>query len=281
MRKSSKAGREYEELTRSLVARLASDAGIEPTRLECDVPIQGRASVSRIDVLWEFRDEVGATTRVLFECRSYGRRITQQALHSWRSIVDDVSADGVPTIGVMVTRVGYQSGARAVAETYGVLILELRQPTDADLANRASKITATCRFRVPRVTDLQVQIPDESDVSEERRVSAWSEDLTIETGDRVERLVDLLLTGELNHITDEPTPMHRVVRNFDPPALLRQGEQPIARIVAIAATVGEDALAPFEISVGHRERVAWMLRDSLLGSRVWFAEEGRTWRTPD
>jgi hypothetical protein len=50
----------------------------------------------------------------------------QQALHGWRSVVDDVGEAGIETIGVMVTTAGYQSGAQRVADSYGIVILELR-----------------------------------------------------------------------------------------------------------------------------------------------------------
>src|ERR1017187_2762017 len=128
--------RSYQELTEELMRRLGAADGITTLRLEREVPVSGRANDNCIDVLWEVEGVSGERVRLLFECRSYKRRINQQALHSWRSIVDDVSEPGVETIGVMVTTTGYQSGAQRVADTYGIVILELRAPTERDLANR-------------------------------------------------------------------------------------------------------------------------------------------------
>lgn len=148
--------RSYEELTEELVGQLGDVSGITTLRLERDVPVSGRANDNQIDVLWEFQRASGERVRLLFECRSYARRINQQALHSWGSIVDDVSEPGIETVGVMVTTTGYQSGARRVADTYGIVILELRAPTDRDLANRWRSIRTELVIRMPLVTDLSV-----------------------------------------------------------------------------------------------------------------------------
>ena len=128
------AWRSYEELTEELAARLATANDIMTVRLERDVLLSGRATDNRIDVLWEYQSAAGPLVRALFECRSYARRINQQALHSWRSIVDDVTEPGIETIGAMVTTTGYQSGAQRVADSYGIVILELRTPIERDLA---------------------------------------------------------------------------------------------------------------------------------------------------
>lgn len=269
---------EYEVLTGLLVQRLAADAGIETLRVDRDVALPGRASNNRIDVVWDLVDEMGEPARVVFECRSYKRRITQQMLHSWRSVVDDVSTAEVRTLGVMVTRAGYQAGARAVANTYGIVILELREPTEHDLADRAAKITLTINARVPRMTDLRIQVPD--DGPEPFQVSAMSTELYVEHDDgRVERLLDVLFDGELNDIKDELTPTHGVVRKFEPPVTVRNGEAPVCRAVAVGATVGEHATPPVEVTVGGLDGVAWMMRDALSGDRLWFSDDGPVWKT--
>ncbi|GMA85879.1 hypothetical protein GCM10025868_11290 [Angustibacter aerolatus] len=61
--------------------------------------------------------------RVLFECKHYKRKVDQGKLHAFRSVLDDIQ-DAVPTYGVFVTTVGYQSGASSLPETYGLTVLE-------------------------------------------------------------------------------------------------------------------------------------------------------------
>ena len=155
------AWRSYEELTEELAARLATANDIMTVRLERDVLLSGRATDNRIDVLWEYQSAAGPLVRALFECRSYARRINQQALHSWRSIVNDVTEPGIETIGAMVTTTGYQSGAQRVADSYGIVILELRTPIERDLANRPSSVRLELLTRMPQVRDLTVNATEQ------------------------------------------------------------------------------------------------------------------------
>lgn len=268
----------YEEVTESLIGRLAACIAVTTTRIERDVALRGRSGVNQVDVVWEFVDGVGRRSRVLFECRSYSRRINQQALHSWRSVVDDLSTPGIETIGVMVTTVGYQSGALGVADTYGLLVLELRQPSTADTAGRIEYVNMRIAARIPFVRDWRIEAVEV--FIEGDRVQALSTDLELEapSGER-RRAVDALLAGELNHIDDVPTPSHEVALTFEPPETLLDGGAPIALITRLLATIGEEAVAPIDVRVGGFERLAWVLKNSLTGSCVWFAHDGRIWAT--
>ncbi|MFB7592814.1 hypothetical protein [Streptomyces sp. NPDC056169] len=70
------------------------------------------------------------------------------------------------------------------------------------------------------------------------------------------------------------TPLHRVTRQFDPPAVLLVSGQPAARVCTISATVGEELADSFDLSVGGREWFAWMMKDVLGGERAWFTADG-------
>ena len=152
--------RDYELLVQRLIRDLSRNAQVYTTGLAHDIPIQGRSTTNRIDVVWDFTDASDQTRRVVFECRSYKSAIKQQALHSWRSVVDDIQSDERPVVGVMVTTVGYQVGARRVADTYDLLVLELRQPTEADLANRMSAIRVQLNVQPTVVDDMRLEIED-------------------------------------------------------------------------------------------------------------------------
>lgn len=268
----------YEDVTREVVDRLARAAGVQTTRLERNVVMRGRATANQIDVLWEFVDANGSPARVVFECRSYSTAIKQQALHSWRSVVDDITVDHVATVGVMVTTTGYQSGAQGVAETYDIVILELREPDEADAADRVWEINVALRPRLPRVANFRIDPVEVS--SGQREVRVLGSDLMIEDGKGAQQnALQVLLAGELNTIHGPPTPFHEVVRQFEPARVLFIDGAPLARVRAIAATVGEVDGDPFEFRVGGLEHIAWMLKDTLTGARVWFANDGRVWST--
>ena len=93
------------------------------------------ATANQIDVLWDFTDADGKGHRVAFEARDHKNRIKQSSFHAFRSVIDDTQSEERPVEGVMVTTTGYQSDATRIAETYGLLVLELRPPTPQDLAN--------------------------------------------------------------------------------------------------------------------------------------------------
>ena len=270
--------RTSEELTEELAGRLAAANAITTVRLERDVLLSGQATGNRIDVLWEFQSASGHLVRALFECRSYARRINQQALHSWRSIVDDVTQPGIETIGVMVTTTGYQSGAQRIADSYGIVILELRTPIERDLANRCSSVGFTVHVRAPQVTYLTVHATER--FGPDSKLSGALAEFVLDFDDGTsERLMDHLLRGELTSLQEPRTETHPVTRTFAPPVVLRQGKEPVARVVAIRATVGEAQEAPIVIETPAAE-IAWMLADTLTGSHTWFAADGRIWQTP-
>lgn len=270
--------RSYEEVTEELVGRLSAVSAVTTLRLERDVPVSGRANDNRIDVLWELQRASGERVRLLFECRSYARRINQQSLHSWRSIVDDVSEPGIETVGVMVTTTGYQSGALRVADTYGIVILELRAPTDRDLDNRWRSVRTELVIRMPQVTDLSVDATEQLGPDGNVNGGLGEFFLDLEDG-TTEPLMDHLLRGELSSIREPPTEPHPVTRTFASPVLLKRGDEPIARVVQIRATVSEAQAEPVAVETSTAE-IAWMLANTVTGSRIWFAADRRIWRTP-
>jgi hypothetical protein len=199
-------------------------------------------------------------------------------LHSWRSIVDDVSEPGVETVGVMVTTTGYQSGAQRVADTYSIVILELRAPTERDLANRWRSVRTELAVRMPLVTDLSVDAIEQLAADATVNGALGEFFLDLEDGTRI-RLIDHLLRGELSSIREPPTEPHPVTRTFASPVLLSHGDEPIARVVEIRATVSEAQAERVVIETSTAD-IAWMLADTLNGSRIWFADDGRIWQTP-
>jgi hypothetical protein len=268
----------YEELTQDLMARVGPADGVSTIRRDRSVTLAGHAAENRIDVLWECRDQSDRLIRLVFECRSYKRRITQQALHSCRSVVDDVSEPGVETVGVMVTTTGYQAGARRVADTYGIVICEPRAPNEADLAGRYHTVRVPFVARLPQVTDLEVKATEQlgPNVHFNGPLGEFFLDLNDGT---TEALGDHLLRGELASLEEPPTASHGVTRSFPSPVLLRRLAEPIARVCEISAMVSEVESEPTRIETGM-ERGAWMLANTLTRSHVWFTQDGRIWQSP-
>lgn len=179
----------------------------------------------------------------------------------------------------MVTATGYQRGARAVAQTYGILILELRQPTDLDVVGRVLEVRLQIVARAPYFEEVRVE-------GEELRVeagprSAWSPDLSLRYGDGTEELLaDVLLAGELAGLDADPTPRHSVVRMFDPAVTLLDAGTPIAKVRCVRAMVGERQGGPTTTVISGRDRLAWIVKDTLDGTCVWFTNDGQHYVTP-
>jgi hypothetical protein len=273
-------GDEYELVVQSIVSQLAKRAGVDTTRLEHDVDLVGRATTNQIDVLWDFTDADGKAHRVVFEARDYKNPIKQGSLHAFRSVVDDVQSEDRRVDGVMVTTTGYQRGAKRIADTYGLLVLELRPPTPDDLANRLEAVVITINPVIPVVTDIAIEVVDMLDPKAWEIRDPWAPlEIQEEGSDQAPLALQRVLTdGELGTL-DAPRALHRVERVFESPATLALNHQPVATLHAVAAKVGSSAAPPVTVTVGGLKSVAWMLRDALSGSRLWFGEHGAIWNT--
>jgi len=276
---SSAPGESYELVVQSIVSQLAKRAGVETTRLEHDVSVIGKATANQIDVLWDFTDASGEARRVVFEARDFKNPIKQSSLHAFRSVVDDIQAEDRPVDGVMITTTGYQRGAKRIAETYGLLVLELRPPTAADLADRLEAIVITMNPIVPVVNDVAMEVVEILDADAMANRDPWgSHEIQRQGSEEPIPLQRILTDGELGTF-EVPRAPHAIQRVFDPPALLLLNHQPAARLHAIKATVGSSAAPPVTVTVGGLKSVAWMLRDAISGARLWFGERGQIWST--
>lgn len=269
---------EYEELTREIAVALADHFGDATQRCERDVKLQGRATRHQVDVLWEGTID-GEFRRLIFECKHYTRAVDQGLLLGFHGTLGDV-ADDVRTDGVFVTTKGYQVGARAVAETYGIKVVELREPTAKDTAGRVTAIDFEIKMRVPVAEDYQVQVHPTADVPDGGTVALWSDaPLLFPDGTEVP-LNEFVLMGEVGLPGAEPAPMHAVMKPVPSGTRLRAGEPDRDLLVtAVGARVGEQ-----EVVVSNRvgpggDGIAHVLRDALDDATVWFARDGKIYTT--
>ncbi|WP_460447292.1 restriction endonuclease [Angustibacter aerolatus] len=234
-----------------------------------DVRLQGRGTKNQIDVIWEGYID-GELQRVLFECKHYKRKVDQGKLHAFRSVLDDIQ-DAVPTYGVFVTTVGYQSGASSLAETYGLTVLELREPARQDLEGRVTRIDLTVNMRMEVMEELQLEPSEPINPSE---MSIEPDEASIHFPDgSVRSLRDVMTRDERSPLDQPATPPHRVQRNMEPGTVLHYGEVRIP-IKALRGVVGDsDSRSMSTIGPGT-EGIAHILRDAITGATVWFEKDG-------
>lgn len=72
-----------------------------------------------IDVYYEF-SKAGVRHRVAIECKDWDRRVDQGKILEFAQRIKNVGND---VIGVFVSRMGYQDGAKAVADRHNILLL--------------------------------------------------------------------------------------------------------------------------------------------------------------
>lgn len=268
------AAEDYERLAMNLADRLAAHLGVLTRRCEHRVLMPGKGTNNEIDVVWEGNMD-GALHRIVIECKHYKRRVNQGLLHQFRSVVDDI-ADGVPTTGVFVTTKGYQKGAKDLASTYDLVVLELREPDAADVDGVVTQIDIAIILRSPTILDLQVE-PDAVALGENFSTEPFKADLlgiSLEFPDgHTERLFDRLIAGEVSPLGQSPTPLHVVTRILPRGTVLRADKTAIP-VRAVRASVGDsDSTASAIVGPGP-DGIAHILKDAISGATVWFESDG-------
>ncbi|UJL39262.1 restriction endonuclease [Pantoea agglomerans] len=121
------------------------DEGVMVSRNVC---FTGRSGANhQIDVYYEFI-KAGVRHKVMIECKHKGRAVEKEDVASFSFKISDIG--GVS--GVMISKSGYQKGARQVGESYGITLL-----TETDLP-------ALNEIIAQRL--MTVALPDESYVGE-------------------------------------------------------------------------------------------------------------------
>jgi Restriction endonuclease len=94
-------------------------------KVDRNVQVQGLSACHQIDVLWRFI-VAGIEHLTLVQARDWNQKIKQESVFAFREILNDIP--GQPR-GVIVTRTGFQTGARRYAEDHGIKLFILRQTT--------------------------------------------------------------------------------------------------------------------------------------------------------
>lgn len=268
------AAGDYELLTQRIATDLSAFFGVLTRRCDVRVVMSGRGTSNELDVIWEGLID-GSPHRIVVECKHYARRVDQGKLHAFRSVLDDV-ADEVPTTGVFVTTVGYQAGARSLAETYGIVVLELRPPSPEDLAGRVTRIVLSMTARMEVVEQVNVEGGWVNGTSAASNLDVLVDDAWLDLpGGSSLPLRQALTDGERSALGEPATPPHKVIRDYPEGTVLRVGADPVLHVRRVTAVVGDsDSQATHTIGPGS-DGIAHILRDAVTGATVWFEKDGR------
>lgn len=112
-------GSELETFVEHVYSTLLANEHLRKTSIKKNHIVVGRSKVGHeIDVYYEVCI-AGVCHKVAIECKQHNRAITKGMIQEFKAKLDDCNN----LTGVMVTSVGYQSGARELAEHYGIRIL--------------------------------------------------------------------------------------------------------------------------------------------------------------
>jgi len=118
----------YELFTREVYKQLSNYHHLGIKNLRHDLKLTGRSGCKhQIDVYWEYEKD-GVSHSVAIECKNYKRRVTKGIVCAFNGVLIDL--DGVE--GIMISKQGFQKGAKEYANHYGISLKELREPNDGE-----------------------------------------------------------------------------------------------------------------------------------------------------
>lgn len=115
---------EYERFTQEVYQQLSNYHHLGIKTVQHNIKLKGYSGCEhQIDVYWEYEKD-GISHRVAIECKNYNKNVPKEKVCAFRGVLDDL--DDVE--GIMVSKKGYQQGAKEYANHYGISLKELREP---------------------------------------------------------------------------------------------------------------------------------------------------------
>lgn len=115
----------YEKFTQEVYQELVNADVVKTIVVQHNVKLKGMSGCNhQIDVYWEY-ELAGIEHKVAIECKNYNKLVPVGKVRDFYGVLSDMNN----VIGVMVTRVGYQRGAKKYAKEKGIRLQELRVPS--------------------------------------------------------------------------------------------------------------------------------------------------------
>lgn len=122
------ASTEYEQFTQEVYQQLSAHQYTGFNRVRHNIKLKGGSGCKhQIDVYWEYEKD-GIRHRVAIECKNYNKAVPKEKVCAFYGILVDL--DDVE--GIMVSKQGFQKGAKQYAEHYGISLKELRTPNEGE-----------------------------------------------------------------------------------------------------------------------------------------------------
>ena len=271
-------GKPYEQLTQQIFDQLVNQDEVDTVELKRDVCLQGKTTTHRIDVYWEF-DRGGIRYVTIVQAKDWNQRVDQGHLLQFQAVLDDLPFQAT---GIFVTRTGYQKGARNYAKGNGILLYELREPTEADWVGKVKTIVIELELFCRKSSDINF-VHDKEWAAEERHRRGISEDETLELriagctdetfiydedGQEITTVKDIINSFVLP--SEEISPIKKK-HPFAQPAFIHTGIErfPKLKLKALEATISVSKVIE-EIRLNGEDIVGFTLKNTFEGSQHTF-----------
>lgn len=118
------SSKDFELFTKRIYQRLVNNDVLKPITVQHNVKLKGKSGCEhQIDVFWEY-EIAGNMHRVAVECKYYNSLVPIGKVRDFFGLLQDLN----DVRGIMVSRKGYQEGARKFAKYYGISLMDLRRP---------------------------------------------------------------------------------------------------------------------------------------------------------
>jgi len=117
-------GFEYEVLVQAIFQEINNQESAKNITVERDVKLNGKSGIKhQIDVFWEF--EIGGIIySTIVQAKDWTCSVKQEQILALKSVLDDLPKQ---PRGIIVTKKGFQKGARKFAENHGIELFELKE----------------------------------------------------------------------------------------------------------------------------------------------------------
>jgi len=174
-------GKDYESLVEDVFKQIMEQDNVQTLKIEKNKIIQGKTTTHEIDVYWEFFvGRIQYTT--IIQAKDWGTKVPQGEILKLKSILEDIP--GQPR-GVFVTKTGYQKGAVDVANANGIMLYELRKPTEQDWKGRIKTIHLNFHAYVP---STKVEMVADNEWVQEEAKRRGLEKLSLTLNEREDQL---------------------------------------------------------------------------------------------
>lgn len=142
----------YEKLTQQIFDQIVNQNAVQNIDVQHNVTLNGKTTDHQIDVFWNFSLN-GITYQTIIQAKDWGSKVKQEHLLAFKGVLDDLPSG---TLGIFVSKSGFQSGAKEYAKAHGIRLYELRKPTDEDWEGRLKRIDIDFHWQLPYCKNLRV-----------------------------------------------------------------------------------------------------------------------------